>query len=650
MSICLPKDIADGFLRRLKDGRINFEKFFSMTSEQRRAVFEEFMLPEEAKKTNATIEAALTRKNWERAVINTVKSLTGLKEEVRRDILKRVERIDEQLNPGSIELFFEDFVEKKLGAQVTIEEAKNLSELGKRVALAEANIGPRSKYGEKVTEKELEYGRAVVAFSNYFVELSQPPLTIGGLAKQTVTKPFEFIKNVAGIAKSVKASFDMSAAFSQGLKTLLSYPPRIWFDSVLTGFKTALKSFTNKEVMDEFNARIAARPRYKQYMRSDQKLPVFTVEEAFPSGSIPSRIPLFGKLYRASEVGFTSTLHQLRADMFDYLADKIEKVPGGDIKGLGLFVGDLTGRSHLGKYETLATTVNKLFFSPRKVISNINTFLRPFDNSGRLSIEVRNEAFTSMIRTIGGIAAILAVAKLIQPNSVEEDPRSADFGKIRINDTRFDVTGGISQFATLAMRLLTLSSKSSTTGEVKKLNTGEYGGQTGIDVFVNFAQNKLSPAASVVKDLLLGKDFQGNKPTFTGEMKNLFAPLPFTTFEELNKNPNSANILLSQIADMLGIYANTYSPTSNWSTTTSKELLAFKSKVGDEKFKEANNKFNEEFNQWFNKIKNDPRYLNLTTDQKNTVVNKKKDDIKESIMRKYGFVYIKQQSRPLPKL
>ena len=133
-------------------------------------------------------------------------------------------------------------------------------------------------------------------------------------------------------------------------------------------------------------------------------------------------------------------------------------------------------------------------------------------------------------------------------------------------------------------------------------------------------------------------------------MKNLFAPLPFTTFEELNKNPNSANILLSQIADMLGIYANTYSPTSNWSTTTSKELLAFKSKVGDEKFKEANNKFNEEFNQWFNKIKNDPRYLNLTTDQKNTVVNKKKDDIKESIMRKYGFVYIKQQSRPLPKL
>src|SRR5262249_15726909 len=144
--------------------------------------------------------------------------------------------------------------------------------------------------------------------------------------------------------------------------------------------------------------------------------------------------------------------------------------------------------------------------------------------------------------------------------------RSSDFGKIKIGDTRFDVSGGMSSILTLADRLARMSTKSSTTGKVTPLNARDkkgnpvFGGQTGTDVVFNFFENKLSPTASVVRDLIKGQDFNGKKPTVLGEANNLFTPLPITTYLELQKDPNSADKLLALMADALGISTNTYAP------------------------------------------------------------------------------------------
>jgi hypothetical protein len=118
----------------------------------------------------------------------------------------------------------------------------------------------------------------------------------------------------------------------------------------------------------------------------------------------------------------------------------------------------------------------------------------------------------------------------------------------------------MSSLVVLASRLLTLSSKSSTSGKVTKLDSGKYGAQTGADVFVNFFENKLSPAASVIKDLMNQKDFSGNKPTIKSEASNLLMPLPITNAQELYGDPHAANPILAMIADALGIATNTYAP------------------------------------------------------------------------------------------
>jgi len=40
------------------------------------------------------------------------------------------------------------------------------------------------------------------------------------------------------------------------------------------------------------------------------------------------------------------------------------------------------------------------------------------------------------MRAVLGTAAVLTIAKALKPGSVEDDPRSADFGKIKIGNTR----------------------------------------------------------------------------------------------------------------------------------------------------------------------------------------------------------------------
>jgi hypothetical protein len=103
-----------------------------------------------------------------------------------------------------------------------------------------------------------------------------------------------------------------------------------------------------------------------------------------------------------------------------------------------------------------------------------------------------------------------------------------------------------------------MKSKSTTTHRVTELNSGKFGSKTGLDVVHDYFENKLSPAASIIRDYLKGQDREGNKPTPVSVAVNAAAPLPITNWWELYKDPNSANVFVAMIADALGISTNTY--------------------------------------------------------------------------------------------
>jgi len=117
------------------------------------------------------------------------------------------------------------------------------------------------------------------------------------------------------------------------------------------------------------------------------------------------------------------------------------------------------------------------------------------------------------------------------------------------------------------------------------------------------------------------------------------------------KDEATAMSVFGAFADLFGIGSNTYSSMeADWGQDTGKEILQFQKKVGDTKFKEANDKFNKQFGDWMNNIKSNEKYKALTDEQKKTVITNKKAKIKEEILRSYGFKYKQQKSKPLPKL
>lgn len=158
----------------------------------------------------------------------------------------------------------------------------------------------------------------------------------------------------------------------------------------------------------------------------------------------------------------------------------------------------------------------------------------------------------------------MAIAKALNPDSVDLDPRSSDFGKIRVGNTTFDVSGGMGSILTLAARMVLSQTKSSVTGKVYQLSETDengklkFGAQTRFDVFLDFFTNKLSPLAGAMRDYYKGQTFDNENPTMMRLTEGLLTPLPVKTAQELWQDPNSAPFLEGLLADFMGISTNTY--------------------------------------------------------------------------------------------
>lgn len=549
MAYCLIPKLAETFKQDMIDGKIDPEKLALMTSAERRSFFGERLGESNAKDVNALFESKLLLKNQQAGMISWAKKIIGISKATQNDIIAKIGRLDTALTPKKQNAFLEDLVNQRLGVGVSYDEAQKIAELYKKVSDTKG-VGDR-----------MEYGRAVVNLNNYVneIKVEANKFSLSELKQNPLGSIKKGISELAGNAKAIQASMDNSAIFRQGWKTLLTNP-KIWAKNAIQSFANIIKTFGKDEVMNELNADIVSRPTYDLMKKA--KLAVGTIEEAYPT-SLPEKIPFLGRVYKASENAFTAFIHKTRADVFDKYIDIANKtgvdLTDEQLKSIGKMVNSLTGRGNLGSLEPVANVVNNVFFSPRMLKSQIDTLTQPFTGAGGSNF-VRKQASINLLKIIAGTAGVLATAKALGAQ-VETDPRSADFGKIRVGNTRFDVTGGMSSIITLADRLIKQSTKSSTTGVVAPLNSGKYGSETGGDVIYNFLENKLSPAASLIDDLFVRhKTFSGEKPTVKNELLGHFVPLPVTTGIELYKTPGAVAPLLGIIADGLGISTNSYAP------------------------------------------------------------------------------------------
>lgn len=487
----------------------------------------------------------------------------------------------------------------------------------------------------------MAYGQARIAYDDYVYSLIAQANK--KTLKEALKHPGESAVNAAGVSKSLRASLDNSALLRQGWKTLFTHPGT-WAKNSAKSFQDFVRTIGGREVMDEVRADIVSRPNNINGMYKKMGVDAFGIkEEAFPS-TLPERAPGVGRFFKASDTAYTAFQQRTRADLADkYLEiaqrSGVDLTSKKELRAIGKFVNSLTSRGDLGRTgERAAKVLNNVFFSPRLLKSNIDVLTAHQFQRG-VTPFVRKRAARNLLQIAAGSAAALKLASEVTGGKNEWDPRSSNFGKVKIGDTRFDLSGGMGSIITLGARIAKLSSKSSTTGEIKALNSGEFGASTTLDTIYNFFENKTSPAVSVMRDVLKGEDFDGNKPTVTSSVKNLVLPLIIANYQELKDNPRASSLLPTMIAESLGISVNTYGLDKNWNSSDAKSIKGFKERVGEEKFNEANDSFNEQFNSWYEKTAGGDQFWKLPQDKRESLVTSKREALKDDVMKAYGYEY-----------
>ena len=656
MAFCLTKEGSDKFKQALRDGTINPGKLAGMTSSQRSKFLSNIVGVDNAKQVNALFESKLLLKNQQRGMITWAKKVAGITPNVRRDLISRIERLDKVLDPKEEQQFLQDLASTRLNIDVTQEEAKTIIDLSKKLSTLKEKANADGIFPTPADKNK--YGMARVNIENFIADLKLQSKSIK-FREEKIKKITSLVGQAPGAMKSVVASLDNSFWGRQGIKSLLDVRTSgIWFKNFLKSFGDIGRQLTaegkwyrtgESAVLDSIKADIYSRPNALngKYQAGGYGLNVLS-EEEFPS-SLPENIPLLGRLFKASEAAYNGGALRLRADLADRLiataerqgVDTLNKV---EAQGMGELISSLTGRGSLGRLEPLSKEVNILLFSAKFLKGNFDTLTAHRFNR-RATPFARKESAKNLLSMVTSIASILTIANLIDPDSVEADPRSTNFGKVKVFGHWTDVTGGMASMVTLASRTMIPTKREgvwglwnkSSTGKWTNLTEGGFGARTALDVFENFWEGKLSPAAGILRDVWRGRNFQGEKPNLENILKNSLTPISIQNFNELRDDPETSSVLGSMILELGGLSVSTYKFKDNWETKTSQELKQFREKVGDAEFKIANEDFNRAYNDWFNTVQQLPEYKDLSGEDKGKLITKSKSEIKKQIFKEYRF-------------
>jgi hypothetical protein len=329
-------------------------------------------------------------------------------------------------------------------------------------------------------------------------------------------KAFELAMELWSVPKALKASYDMSATLRQGAYLLMEGAP------AREAFKAQLRAVRSKKGFDAVNEAIVQNPWYLRAVDSglDMTLPrqargLLGKEEPFIGAELAKRIPIVGIGVRLSERAYTAFLNKMRMDVFAKYAAKLDASGGtvADFRKLASSINILTGRGELGKLSQASLLLNLPFFSIRYAVSR---FQLP------LTLATKNPILAKMaVRNfIGYIGFVLQMEALVHFSgvaTVEWDPRSSDFLKIRRGNTRLDPFAGFQQPVVLITQLIA-GRKSVDTGDVQRVDPTQRVGQ--------FLETKLTPSASGIISAKRGKRYGGAELTAATFFYDLLAPMP----------------------------------------------------------------------------------------------------------------------------
>jgi hypothetical protein len=222
-----------------------------------------------------------------------------------------------------------------------------------------------------------------------------------------------------------------------------------------------------------------------------------------------------GKWYVASERSMVASTNSFMQELYNIQTKHWEKqgVTGKQLEAykrnytdtVNTFMKILRAKNPEGK--AIQRAANYVLFSPSMTFSRLKRPYVLLANKGS-----RMYAASLVSTEIGKIFLISAIANTIgnyykdkkgEPKiSSDIDPRSTNWGQVRVNDVHYDFGGGDIQFYRTIARLITGEMKNQA-GFIKKVPR--------LSVLEQYAKSRETALIGIATELITGRDFQGNK-------------------------------------------------------------------------------------------------------------------------------------------
>lgn len=373
-------------------------------------------------------------------------------------------------------------------------------------------------------------------------------------------KTKDLLSDVWNLPKSLLSSADLSAPLRQGFLLSVSNPK-----AALQAGKVMFKHMMSEKSHDAWINELRHNPQYKtmrdaKLYLTEPNAKLSAMDERFAS-NLAHKIWGWGKVVKGSERAYVGYLNKLRVDVFNDFHDSLldsglsPKEIQAELKSYADFINNATGRGSLGKVDAAVPLLNTVMFSPRYLASRVKLLKQASTGFYGMTPKARMKAIKDFGLYVGTVSTVLTLAKYGLDAEVELDPRSSDFGKMKIGNTRYDLMAGFQQPIVFASRMLT--NKTKTRGKVRELGRG-YKGDTRVDVAEKFARTKASPSAGVVYDYLKGKTFDGKKFSWEKAAINSVSPLMWKDVYDTYRTDGASKAATEGIPALFGIGVQNY--------------------------------------------------------------------------------------------
>ena len=379
---------------------------------------------------------------------------------------------------------------------------------------------------------------------------------------------------VFGVSRAMLTSFDAGAFGRQG--GLVNFMrPGITFGNMAANFAFSEKAASRYEDALESDPNYARALASKLAITSWRPGSSLDDREEVYRSRLAKKIPGVG----ASERAYVTYLNVVRFSYFNKLVETLSATEQteANLQRIASHVNTMTGRGNLGKMEGSAAAFAAVFFSPKYWWSRLQILgglvYHPLDamtgfrlgkDETRAARKIVAGEYGRLIAGVGVFYSLIALAKFgfgwdDDEFEVVIDPRSSDFGKIKIGNTRIDPMAGLLQNVVFISRFVS-GEKVNAEGEKVAISGAieRKFGQNRLTETIRLLRTKLSPAAGSIVNFMDEQDVVGNKFTLETEILGSYIPMSiaetYASMRELGLAPGVAAGLLG----FVGYSANTY--------------------------------------------------------------------------------------------